>query len=175
MIEDLFQKDGSYSRLGFLLSNEGVLIPFGYRDVYDVVLNVGYENVDYLYHNTSLLEELKHNPHLEVLKTQMECDYGPELIYSPFFPQNNLLTILAHDYQMTAFKMVNTPDTGEKRDFLVIAPHLSSEAYEILFTLNQTKIFKRLQLCRWIQSNETYVDYETMDDFLSDYQTKKRK
>lgn len=71
--------------------------------------------------------------------------------------------------------MVNTPDTGEKRDFLVIASHLSDAAYEILFALNQAGIFKRLQLCRWIQNDSTYVDYETMDDFLSDYQTKKRK
>lgn len=89
MKKDLLQKDGSYSRLGFLLSNDGVLIPFGYRDLYDVVFNVGYENIDYLYHNTSLLEELKHNPHLEVLKKQIECDYGPELIYSPFSLKTN--------------------------------------------------------------------------------------
>ena len=61
MEQQLFQKDGSYSRLGFLLSSDGILTPFGYRDLYDVILYVGYENIDYLYHNTALLEELKNS------------------------------------------------------------------------------------------------------------------
>ncbi len=175
MEQDLLQKDGNYNRLGFLLSNDGILIPFGYRNFYDVISHIGYENVDYLYHNTALLEELKHNPYLKDLKWQIERDYGPELIYSPFFPKNQLLTILARNYEMTAFKMVNIPDTEEKKDFLVIASHLSKEAYDILFTLNQHGIFQRLQLCRWIQNDGAYIDYEDMNEFLNDYQIKKRK
>lgn len=175
MEQQLFQKDGSYSRLGFLLSSDGILTPFGYRDLYDVILYVGYENIDYLYHNTALLEELKNNTHLQSLKQQITYDYGPELIDSPFFPKNQLLTTLARDYQMTVFKMVNIPDMGEKSNFLIIAPHLSEKSYEILCTLNQRGIFQRLQLCRWIWQDGTLIDYDEMDDFLIDYQTKKRK
>ena len=74
MKQNLFQKDGTYGRLGFLLSNDGDLIPFGYRDIYDVVLNVGYENIDYTYHNSALCEELKHNPYLEGLKMKIEYE-----------------------------------------------------------------------------------------------------
>lgn len=175
MKQNLFQKDGTYGRLGFLLSNDGDLIPFGYRDIYDVVLNVGYENIDYTYHNSALCEELKHNPYLEGLKMKIEYDYGPDLIYSPMFPQKQILTTLARDYQMTAFKMVNAPYTGEKRDFLVIAAALTKEAYEVLQTLNQTGIFQKLQLCRWMHTDGTYTDYETMNEFLTDYQSRKRK
>ena len=160
MKQNLFQKDGTYGRLGFLLSNDGDLIPFGYRDIYDVVLNVGYENIDYTYHNSALCEEY---------------DYGPDLIYSPMFPQKQILTTLARDYQMTAFKMVNAPYTGEKRDFLVIAAALTKEAYEVLQMLNQTGIFRQLQLCRWMHTDGTYTDYETMNEFLTDYQSRKRK
>ena len=47
MEQNLFQSDGNYRRLGFLLLQDGNLIPFGYRDLYDVVVNVGYENIDY--------------------------------------------------------------------------------------------------------------------------------
>lgn len=175
MEQNLFQSDGNYRRLGFLLLQDGTLIPFGYRDLYDVVVNVGYENIDYTYHNSSLLKEIEHHPYLETLKVQLERDYGSELIYSPYFSQKQVLTVLARDYQITAFKMVNAPDTGEKRDFLVIASNLSNEAYEALKQLNQTNIFQRLQLCRWIQNEEEYIDYDGIEDFLKDYQARKRK
>ena len=54
----------------------------------------------------------------------------------------------------------------------MIASHLSKEAYDILFTLNQHGIFQRLQLCRWIQNDGAYIDYEDMNEFLNDYQIK---
>ena len=37
MEQDLLQKDGNYNRLGFLLSNDGILIPFGYRNFFDFI------------------------------------------------------------------------------------------------------------------------------------------
>lgn len=168
-----FNIDGSYKRLGFILLKTGELISFGYQNLYDVIENCGYEDIDETYHNSAMNKQLMHHPKLSHVREMIESDYGEELLYSPFFPNDKVISTLVTLYDVSIFKKVSIP-TEEPVDLLLLRNGITKEEIKQLQKLwKQTTIFQRLKLCREY-TEDGYIDYDSMEEYMKEKKPKRR-
>lgn len=174
MLHKDFNIDGSFKRLGFIMLPTSEVISFGYTNMYDIIENCGYEDINESYHNSAITNQLEKNPKLSYLKDMITRDYGKELLYSPFFPTDETLSTLVTTYGISIFKNVNIPSV-EPVDLLLLRNGITEkEINKLKQLMRETMIFRRLKLCGVYEEND-YIEYNSLEEYIESRKKERRK